>query len=274
MVPLLRAAGHRVLGIDVEEERQSDICMRHDLTTSFTGTIGSAGVCVHLASVVGGIVLNTHAQEIVPANEAINAHTLELCRRMGCTRMIFTSSVNVFETTGCFLHGPLRQLDQTTPYAVSKALGERQIEGSGLDFLVVRPTNLYGRAQGRVSTQYGESHVIPDLLEKILRDDVVEVMGDGTQRRNFVHVSDVARFVVGSLGTSGTHYLNLRSDNTVTIAGLVELLMEFTGVRKPVKFLPEFMRLERLRIEAFDMQIPRALGWEPRIGSLKEGLAK
>ena len=218
LVPTLNAQGHETIGIDTVPESHSKKFHQYDLTKGVPSAIPAFDLCIHLASSVGGILFNASCLDMVEVNEKINATVVGLCKAVGCENMIFFSTINVFETSPTFHHAPIDVIDQKSPYAISKINGEQFLRREMTNLIVLRPTNIFGRNQLRRHDRVGESHVIPDLLMKIDNSDCLEVLGDGSQIRNFVHVSDLVRFVTKSLNFHGHHFLNLRSSITVILA--------------------------------------------------------
>ena len=270
LVPRLQAAGHRVVGVDIDPEKLSDIFIQHDLTTPLKQKI-TADVVVHLASAVGGFLFNTR-KELVETNDRINRNVLKICRTSDCSHIIFFSSINVFEISQSFLNDCLTAMDQKTPYARSKAKGEFLFTREVENCMILRPTNMFGKSQCRKHEKIGESHVIPDLLKKIEAGPDLCVLGDGTQVRNFVHVNDICGFVVHNIRLQGQHFFNLRSEITLTIAELAKILIEISGEQTPMRFDPSYMSYELFRIPHFDLTLPRRYGWKPIIQTIQEGL--
>lgn len=272
MCEQLAKVGISVIGLDKREADLPCEFIRHDLTQPYAGRI-EAGTCVHLASSVGGILYNNAAKaDMIEYNASVNTGTVELLKAGGCKRMVFFSSINVFESNPSFEHGPVRVPPALTSYAMSKADGERVLAEAFEQFTVIRPTNVFGKRQTRTNDQIGESHVIPDLMKKIQENDIVEVFGDGTQRRNFVHVQDIVEFVVRNLNLEGRHYFNLRSDVTISIGELAHELASFVARDVVFRFDPSFMKLETFRIQDFDLAPANKFGWVPRIQSIAAGL--
>lgn len=268
----LAGLGLAVIGLDKRQAELPCEFIQHDLTEPYVGQI-EADVCVHLASSVGGILYNNAAKaDMIDYNAAVNAGVVELLRKGGCRRMVFFSSINVFESNPVFEPAPVRTPPTLTAYAISKAEGERVLAEAFEHLIVVRPTNVFGKRQTRTHDQVGESHVIPDLMKKIQENEEVEVMGDGTQRRNFVHVQDIVEFVAKNIKLEGRHYCNLRSANTITIAELAHELAVFMGRDVVFKFDPSFMKLETFRIQDFDVTHEVKLGWTPRFSCIADGL--
>jgi UDP-glucose 4-epimerase len=279
LVSQLRALGHRTFGIDRRTDLQSDFALRHDLCRPLPEQALSQvaafapEVCVHLASEVGGFLFNASARPLPELQAAIDASVIALCNHCRCERLVFTSTINVFETSGAFEHGPVPALDQRSAYAIAKADAEQRLAAAFPDITILRPTNIYGRGQPRSHATYGESHVIPDLLHKLNSARELEVFGDGSQRRNFVHVSDVCRFIAGRLSARGVCFANLRSELTLSIGELAHQLMRHCARERPVRYLPQHMHNELFALPDFDLQPALAQGWAPRIHNLAEGLS-
>jgi UDP-glucose 4-epimerase len=268
----LSRCGLNVIGIDKREADVDFELICHDLTQPFPSQI-QARSCVHLASSVGGILYNHLAKaDMVEYNDAINRTVVDLCKQGGCNQMIFFSTINIFESDPSFVHEAIRTLPSVTPYAQSKARGEQLFSDTFQNFVAIRPTNVFGKRQGRTHGMVGESHVIPDLIDKINTNDVVQVLGDGTQLRNFVHVSDVVEFVVKMLRLDGTHYVNLRSNLTITIATLSAELAKALGRRVEFKFDSSFMKYETFQIKNFDLTPAVDIGWDAKIHDISSGL--
>lgn len=273
LVPQLVRAGHQVVGID-RRARREPWSVRADLRDWRVDTRALApfDACVHLASDVGGFLHNAAATQLVDYEVELLQAVTRLCRAQACPRIIYTSSIAVFETSGAFTSGPVTSDDQRTPYARAKAAGERVVAQAFDDFAILRPTNIFGAGQPAAGDIPGESHVIPDLLRKLRSPRPFELLGDGTQTRNFIHVDDVVAFVMTALTGGARGWFNLRSDILLTIDALAAALMQATGRRRAVRHRPEFMAYEPAPIRAFDLSPALALGWRPRVSELGAGL--
>ena len=110
----------------------------------------------------------------------------------GVTRFIFASSGGAIY--GEPLSTPQREdhpLHPLSPYGCAKASVEHYLhffrEVHGLNTVALRYANVYGPRQNT----HGEAGVIGIFARKMLRGEGVTINGDGTQTRDFVHVSDV-----------------------------------------------------------------------------------
>jgi len=273
LIQALVRAGHQALGIDrrAGSDRWS---VRADVRDWRGDREGPFDVCVHLASDVGGFLHNATATELVTYEAELLQAVTRLCGAHGCARVIYTSSIAVFETSGDFTAGPVTTGDQRTPYALAKTAGERLVARAFDDFAIVRPTNIFGAGQPAAGDVPGESHVIPDLLRKLRSPAPFELLGDGTQTRNFIHVDDVVAFLLTVLTSGARGWFNLRSDIALSIDALAAALMRATGRRREVRHRPEFMAYEPAPIRAFDLSPALALGWRPRVSELVAGLGE
>jgi UDP-glucose 4-epimerase len=277
--PLVRAladSGHSVLGIDRFPDPRAPSFLRHDLRDPLSPRGWRFDVCIHLASEVGGFLANATARGI-EENELRLLRTVEqICRDSGCRRLLYASTINVFETGAPFVNGPLADRELRTPYARAKASAEAFVQGHFDQFVIFRPTNLFGPQQWHrersAAGREGTRHVIPELLEKIYREDQLDVLGDGSQVRNFLHVSDAVSFLSAVLTTPARGWFNLRSDLFLSMSVLARELLRWTGHRRDLVYHPEYLAYEPRPIESFDVSPARSLGWEPAVHSLAQGL--
>jgi UDP-glucose 4-epimerase len=246
LVQALQSAGHQVINIDLVPSNLSEI-EEHivDLTRDYPKI--KCDFCFHLASGAGGILFNQN-EDIITYNDRMNKNVLLMC---GDAPLVFISSVNVFEG----LDNIYQTLSPITFYAKSKLSGEKFFNNNKKENLhIVRSTNIFGKSQINRFTKYGESHVIPDILNKINKDsDVLEVWGDGTQMRNFIHVRDLCNYLSGFLlGIfTSTAYHNICSSITISISELIEDLLNFSHKDKMIVYKDSYMQYEKIRIDHF-----------------------
>jgi UDP-glucose 4-epimerase len=184
-------------------------------------------------------------------------------------RVLFASSAAVY---GVGSERPLREDDPpapAAPYGVSKMAAERYVE-------------IYARlyrlrtASLRLFPVYGprlRAHVVYDLMRK-LRDDPEElrIEGDGTQVRDFVHVSGAveAFLTVAERAPLGGEAYNVASGEPVTIGDLATLICERMGVRPRFSYSGLVASGVSQRWSA-DLSRLRALGYRSPV-TLAEGL--
>jgi UDP-glucose 4-epimerase len=124
-------------------------------------------------------------------------------------------------------------------YACAKTLDEflaiAHWKETQLPVIVVRLFNTVGPRQ---TGQYGM--VVPRFVHAALKNEVIEVHGDGTQSRCFGHVSDVVEGLTKLLETPacfGT-VVNLGNSEEVSINDLAKRAISLTGSSSQIKFIP------------------------------------
>jgi UDP-glucose 4-epimerase len=153
------------------------------------------------------------------------------------------------------------------PYALSKNQGEQAVfhwhRVYGLPVNTVRIFNAYGT---RVRTTGAYGAVFGVFLKQKLAGKPFTVVGDGTQRRDFLYVTDVARAFLAAAETERVAQIyNVGAGDPKPVNRLVEL------IGGPVTYLPKrpaepdctWADISKIRAE---------LGWRPLI-SLEEGVA-
>ena len=195
---------------------------------------------------------------------------LEAARELGC-RVVFPSTASVFDTTESL---PLteRALPRpTSPYGAAKLAGEAYCfayhRSYGTDVRVARLFSVYGVGMRRF--------VIHDLIRKIQRSPVeIEIMGDGTQVRDYLYIDDAVRglVTVATRGIPGEDY-NVASGEPVQILALARRIAELMGC-PDLRIVPTDHSFpgDTLRWYA-DISKVRALGFRPTV-PLGEGLRR
>ena len=104
--------------------------------------------------------------------------------------------------------------------------------------LPVVVTRLFNTVGPRQTGQYGM--VVPRFVEAAMKNEPIEVHGDGTQSRCFAHVADVVDGLVTMLETTAClgHVINLGSDSEVTINDLAKRAIELTESRSEIRHVP------------------------------------
>lgn len=161
-------------------------------------------------------------------------------------------------------------------YAVAKRAGMEAVSTAakqyGLDWKTIVPCNLYGPGDLFDETH---SHVLPALIMKFARArnsgaKTVELWGDGTPLREFMHSEDMAEaaILVHEHGDPGHHY-NAGANHDITIASLAESVAQATGYTGSITWNGQMGGTQRKKTVT---QRLRGIGWKgPRI-SLKDGL--
>ena len=192
---------------------------------------------------------------------------LEAARHANVRKLIYAASSSCYgiaEELPTTERAPIRT---EYPYALSKYMGEEAVLHWGRVYRLpvnsVRIFNAYG-TRSKTSGAYGA--VFGVFLAQKLAGKPLTVVGDGSQRRDFLYVTDVARaFFLAAGGDRVNEIYNLGAGNPQPVNRLVELL------GGEVVHLPK--RPGEPDCTWADIsKIRNHLGFEPRV-SFEEGVA-
>jgi UDP-glucose 4-epimerase len=185
-------------------------------------------------------------------------------------RLVFTSSAAVY---GDPQRLPIHESDPTvpiSPYGVGKLAAERYVavysQLYGISASSVRLFSVYGPRQRK--------QVVYDLMDRLAREPTrLEVIGDGTQERDFVFAGDVAAAIalVGSSAPGRGETYNVASGSSYSIAQLVTSLCDVMHLDPEIAYTGNVRPGDAQRWSV-DITALSALGY--RAGtSLDDGLA-
>jgi dTDP-glucose 4,6-dehydratase len=212
--------------------------------------------------------------DVVQTNVLGTLHVLNAARAAGVTRMVHTSTSEVYGTARYAPIDEEHPLQGQSPYAASKIGADKLVESYVRSFdlpaVTVRPFNTYGPGQSARA-------VIPTIITQALSGGVVR-LGALTPTRDLTYVADTvdgflrAGSVVGVVGET----INLGSGEEISIGALATRIIALIG--KPVRLETDADRLRPARSVVMRLisDIRKAaalLGWRPTT-SLDEGLAR
>jgi UDP-glucose 4-epimerase len=194
-------------------------------------------------------------------------HMLECARHARVEKFVYAASSSCYGLAKV----PTREdhpIDPRYPYALSKYQGEQAVLHWHLVYRLpvnsIRIFNAYG-TRSRTSGAYGA--VFGVFLRQKLAGKPFTVVGDGTQTRDFLYVTDVAAaFFAAAQTAHAGHVYNLGAGKPQSVNRLVDLL---GGQKIPIPKRPG----EPDCTWADVARITSELEWRPRVG-FEEGVAK
>ncbi|MGO9970853.1 MAG: GDP-mannose 4,6-dehydratase [Bryobacteraceae bacterium] len=239
------------------------------------GLVREADCVYHLAASVGvRLVIERPTEAIINNVMGTEIVLRNACRYRKPILIISTSEVygksreRVFSEDSDCVMGPTSR--SRWGYATSKAIDEflalAYFQEKQLQTVVVRLFNTVGPRQ---TGHYGM--VIPTLVRQALLQQPLTVFGDGTQTRCFAHVWDVVPMLVDLLGRPDTAGLvfNLGTQEEVSIKRLAERIIELTGSRSTITYVP-YKQAYPPGFEDMERRLPdlarlkRFTGYEPK----------
>ena len=223
---------------------------------------------IHLGG-VGDIVPSIDKPlEYLSVNVMGTVHVLEAARHAGVRKFVYAASSSCYGKDAPTPTSEEAGISPEYPYALSKYLGEEAVRHwqkvYGLPTVSIRIFNAYG-TRSRTTGAYGA--VFKVFLAQKLAGKPYTVVGDGTQSRDFVYVTDVANaFVLAAESGREDVIYNLGAGNPQSVNRLVELL------GGPIVRLPK--RPGEPDCTWADIsKIKRELGWAPKI-SFEKGVSE
>lgn len=206
--------------------------------------------------------------EYMSANVMGTVHALEAARAVNVRKFVYAASSSCYGMATELPTTETAPIKPEYPYALSKYQGEQAVLHWGevykLPVMSLRIFNAYG-PRSRTTGAYGA--VFGVFLAQKLNGKPFTVVGDGTQRRDFVFVTDLARaFLAAAESHRVQEVCNLGGGDPQPVNRLVELL------GGDVVYVPK--RPGEPDCTWADIsKIKRELGWEPQV-RLEDGVAE
>lgn len=206
--------------------------------------------------------------DIVPSierpEEYISVNVLGTLRILECSRQSNIRKFVYAASSSCYglANTPTDEnhiIQPLYPYAISKYHGAELVRYwnavYNLSYNIICIFNAYGP---RVKTAGAYGAVFGVFLKQKLENKPYTVVGDGTQKRDFIYVTDVVRaFYLAAVSKVNSEVFNVGSGNPQTINRLIELIGEGDKV-----YLP-FRPGEPLITHADTSKIKKVLKWKP-----------
>ena len=213
------------------------------IETNFLGMIN----LLHLANEIGARVIQASTSEIYgdptqsPQNES------------------YWGNVNPIGIRSCYDEG--KRAAETLCFDYRRQ--------HNLDTRVIRIFNTYGP-----NMAIGDGRVVSNFIVQALRNESINIYGDGKQTRSFCYVSDLVEgiYKLLQLDKNPETAINLGNPNEFTILELAKVVIEITNSKSEIvnNPLPQDDPKQRCPDISFAKSI---LNWEPKI-QLKEGIEK
>jgi len=154
------------------------------------------------------------------------------------TNFIFLSTLDVYENVGVAISEATPTLPASL-YGFSKLYCEKMVESwakqNNAIFQVLRVGHVYGPGEEKYTK------FLPVTLKKMLKNETLEVWGDGSDLRSFIHVEDVCDFILAAAKfTAYAGPVNLCGDESNSLLSII------TKVAEAVYIQPEIIYKDRV----------------------------
>jgi len=230
----------------------------------------------HVCAKVGGIHANANFRaEFLHSNLMIQANVIDAAHRFDVKKLLFVASNCTYPTStlqpiseSALLSGPLE--DNIRSYAIAKIAGIEMCmayrQQYNCNFISIIPPNLYGPGDN-YHPQY--SHVVAGILRraheaKLSGSQSLVVWGDGTARREILHVDDLAEAMKHLMVTEvNDDVFNVGCGHDYSIEELATNISEIVGYKGKIIF--DSSKPNGTMKKLLDSSRIRAIGWHPKI---------
>ena len=267
-----------VIGVSSKDVNLLD----RDATFNFLNQC-SPDVVIDAAARVGGIgANNSHPVDFLSDNLRIQTNLIDASHDANVTKFVFMGSSCIYPKMALqpikeseLLNGSLEPTNSA--YALAKIAGIELIKSYrkqyGRKWISLMPANLYGPGD---NFNVHSGHVLPSLLNKfhtgmINNHQNVELWGDGSSFREFLHVDDLAEAVIFCMNNyEDSEPINLASGEEVSLKVLAEMIKFDTGYTGEIVW--DTTKPTGTPAKSLDITKIRQLGWCPQY-LLSHGIA-
>jgi UDP-glucose 4-epimerase len=211
----------------------------------------------HLAAVSDIKKVKSIPIKTIPTNILGTTYLLEASRNKNVKRFIFASSVYSFGTTGNL-------------YTTSKISSELLIKNYkllfGQNFTILRYSTAYGPRSREVDA-------VSIFVERALKNLDIVIFGDGQQKRNYLHVEDLAKGSMMALKQKTKNkIITLASKNNIKMFDLARTIIRLTKSSSKIRFNKKNKRFDDFTSNySYKNNNEDIINWKPKY-SLKKGL--
>jgi NAD dependent epimerase/dehydratase len=231
-------------------------------------------IVLHLAALIAIPYSYEAPRSYVRTNVEGTLNVLEAARRFGVSRVVHTSTSEVYGTA---LRVPIDEahpLQGQSPYSASKIGADKIAESYYRSFatpvVTLRPFNTFGPRQTARA-------FIPTIISQALVADEVR-LGSLTPERDMTFVTDTVAGFIAAATAPGIEGLtiNLGTGETHSVGWFAERLLSLMGVQKPIvqeqqRMRPDLSEVKKLMSD--NRLAKEAMNWSPQV-SLEDGLRR
>jgi UDP-glucose 4-epimerase len=281
LVDRLLAEGHQVRVFDRHEERYRSPLNAIDYRFGEFGNRGLLASAMNNIEVVFHLINTTLPKTSnddpvfdLSSNAIETIFLLEQCVARKIQKIIFISS-------GGTVYGmpdtlPIKEDSPTNPlcsYGITKLTIEKHLSLFnylyGLNYTIVRPSNPYGSRQN----PFGIQGAISVFLGKVVRNELIDIWGDGEVVRDYIYIDDLADGIYKAAFTNArSKIFNLGSGEGKSLNALLSAIRSATDLEVKFKYTDK----RSFDVPAIVLDISRAkeeLEWVPTT-PLETGIRK
>lgn len=287
-----RVAPKSNVDLILRDRSQVDLVNQREVGKFFEGE--RVDVVIMCAAKVGGILANKAEMfDFAYENSQMALNVIKAAVNAKIQKLVFLGSSCIYPSgfdepisERALLSGRLEPTNEG--YALAKILGLKLCQYArdqhGMDYRAIMPCNVYGPGD---TYDLKKSHVIPALIKKFHQAKVdnekhVMILGDGTPRREFIYVDDLASIIWSAVKMPAVVYsdlvsaksishINIGTGKDITIADLASLIAKVVGYSGQILF--DKSSPNGVARKVLDVSLQKSAGWSV-MTNLEDGLTR
>ncbi len=230
----------------------ADVCNKDQMSKIFK--LSNPDIVIHFAGKTKYEECEADRAGCIATNNLGLQNVLDLSLEHKVSRFIYTSSYKVYGANASQTNEDA-QISSDTTYALSKAMGESQVKfackNSSMDYLILRPCNLFGMRQRA-------DFIIPKTVKSILSKKKVTLYGDGSDSREWLSVNEFVKamkFLIQKDAVNET--FNVSANHELSLLEIVQRVHNVLNVKMDVEFIPRISQSYTA-----DVSKLKSIGWK------------
>ena len=189
----------------------------------------------HLAAMPGLSLSWEQTKLYIDCNLLATANLLKACNQQYLKKFFYISTSSVY---GRSINGnESSNLSPISPYGVTKLAAEAMVtaysDATGIPFSIFRPFSVYGPRQR-------DDMAFNIFIEKLIRDQEINIFGDGSQSRTNTYVADLVDGLISGIEKAKDHEVyNLSGPKPYSVLEVIDLLSQILNKTPRLRFQQE-----------------------------------
>ena len=251
--------GYLVKGLDLKENDNAAIeFVKGDIRdkSAVSKAMEEVDFVIHLAAVTSVVEFEKNPVECFDINVNGFMNVLWAAHEHKVKKVLYASSAAVYTGEHFSDSMPLDYSKQHNPYAQSKMINEMHADyffhSRGLNSIGLRFFNVFGEGENEKG-QYAS--IATQFLKSKERGEPLIVYGNGSQARDFIHVSDVAKITLMLLEKGTEPIYNVGTGKAISYKNIGEMID-----RDGIKYVENLLKAYQYLTEADTSKLSKVIG--------------
>lgn len=228
-------------------------------------------IIFHMAALTSVAQSMENMNDYISVNVQGTVNLLQAAKATGANKVLFASSAAVYGDSQALPKQENMRLEPQSPYAITKLDGEYYCnvyqQYLGLKTVCARFFNVFGEKQNPNSSY---AAAVPIFMSRALRNERIDIYGDGSQTRDFIYVKDLVNAMI-FLMEKGKGVFNIGYGKTISVSDLVKMISNMTNSSSVIDYVSE--RPGEIKHSYASVEKLGNLGFSPAF-SLESGLQR